>query len=936
MRLTADEVYQLLTKTYQLAISPEEVTSLNAKTEGWITGILLGSSKVLRQRIHTGIGNQDHLFNYLATEIFQHLPARLQIFLMETSILEYLQADMCNALTESRDAIELLHECEQRRVFLNRVEVDLAGSEGATALTGTPLASDVNEYYRLHSLFRDFLRQHFKQTQPQRYLYLHQRAAQLAQQQGDFSRMLYHLLEAHDYPAAAQALLDHAEDELKANHFQTILDWLNMLPALLLKDRLDLKLVQIRALGLSGQFDQAYRLVDEVEADLQARPGDPLEPVRLIFLRGKLLRTESRLTAALEVQQRAQQALLKILPAGMKIMEVAEYSKIWAEIELELGICLGINGQYNRAIEALDQARLYYEQQDIRDRMAHVYQCLALSYNNLANSTTGWKYLERSLECWREVGSVSGQVDILTIMAGLHTAEARYKQALVLLDQALEQAKQIGYYSGCAYVLYYQANLYCNSGEFDRAVTCYREAGQWAERAQEKRLAIVLCSDMASVYRVLGDYKQAAVFLDRGMAALHRQEAESNVLWLMLKLGMAGLALDQNDNNTARMYLAEVEEGCVNFQYKPVLATKYLLQARLMFSQNRPKPALDNLTQSLLLIEDTSRSNLNMEALHAKALLQFAQARLSGQPAVHQILQKLIRALPGAENMLPEMATLSPAEPVPAPVIPKLVAAKPESVALIDFSRPLVAYAFGKTEVLVHGTPVRDWRSIKACELLFFLLDRGQPVRKEVILDTLWPDQDLAQVDNLFRTTLHRLRKATSPEWIKREGDSYGLSVSFSYDVANFKKLLQQGDHLDALSDSASQAQCQQAFEYYQAASELYRGDYLTNMYSDWCIERQEELSVLYIEGLLKQAELAIRLGLAEEVLTSLARCLTLDPCNEAAHLLRLRFYLRSKNTTMLSQSYQAYCQVLQQELKAKPSPEIQKFYQRAIQQLNP
>jgi two-component SAPR family response regulator len=238
--------------------------------------------------------------------------------------------------------------------------------------------------------------------------------------------------------------------------------------------------------------------------------------------------------------------------------------------------------------------------------------------------------------------------------------------------------------------------------------------------------------------------------------------------------------------------------------------------------------------------------------------------------------------------------------------------------------QPLVVYGFSPAQVFVQGTQIRDWRTAKASELLFLMLDRAKPLRKETIIDVLWPELYPAQADNLFRSTLFRLRKATSAEWIKRVDDSYIIDVPYWYDAEQFEQLLRQGDKLSTVDKG-------QALESYHAATGLYRGVYLENFYSDWCIERQEHLATLQIGGLLKQAELELQLNMYDEVLASVEQCLQLDKCNEPAYLIQLRTYQQLGKPSLLTHAYQNYCQTISKELNLEPSSEAKLFYTKAL-----
>ena len=93
--------------------------------------------------------NEEHLFNYLASQVLENQGAEIRFFLLRTSLLPYLSADLCNAYLEITDSAEIIQKLEQNHLFIN------AYSEGNS------------QYLRYHSLFADFLHHYLEQEEGQ-------------------------------------------------------------------------------------------------------------------------------------------------------------------------------------------------------------------------------------------------------------------------------------------------------------------------------------------------------------------------------------------------------------------------------------------------------------------------------------------------------------------------------------------------------------------------------------------------------------------------------------------------------------------------------------------------------------------------------------------------------------------------------------------------
>ena len=116
-----------------------------------------------------------------------------------------------------------------------------------------------------------------------------------------------------------------------------------------------------------------------------------------------------------------------------------------------------------------------------------------------------------------------------------------------------------------------------------------------------------------------------------------------------------------------------------------------------------------------------------------------------------------------------------------------------------------------------------DWDSLKALELLFYLLEHRGGVTTFEVAEALWPGKTEAKASSSFHTTLYRLRKAMGGELIESANRRYYLHAKFKidYDVERYRQLAAKAK---ASADPAD----------YSRAGTLYRGDYLLGLDSAW------------------------------------------------------------------------------------------------------
>ncbi|MGK6306861.1 hypothetical protein [Variovorax sp. DT-64] len=117
----------------------EQAERLLDRTHGWAAGLCLSletSERPAGIAPKGGWHNRRHLFEYLASEVFEGLSGELREFLLRCSVLPELTVPRCEQISGNPRAARLLEEIERRRLFIS-------------VLDGESLT------LRLHDLFRD-------------------------------------------------------------------------------------------------------------------------------------------------------------------------------------------------------------------------------------------------------------------------------------------------------------------------------------------------------------------------------------------------------------------------------------------------------------------------------------------------------------------------------------------------------------------------------------------------------------------------------------------------------------------------------------------------------------------------------------------------------------------------------------------------------------
>ena len=273
LRFTPEEAAALLQQVVAVpgatrvdAPLPDAVAAaLAARTEGWAAGLQLAG---LSLRGHDDVngfvvaftGSHRYILDYLAEEVLERQPGRVREFLLETSVLERLSGELCDAVTGRPGSQALLEQVERAGLFL------------------VPL-DEVRGWWRYHHLFADLLRARLQAEQPGGVSELHRNAAAWYAERGLADDAIRHAVAAGEMTWAARLIEQHfdAVHSLRGEA-ATVQRWLTPLPADLVRSRPRLLLAQAVPAATGGRLEAAEQLVDAAELAYAGTGEEPFEP----------------------------------------------------------------------------------------------------------------------------------------------------------------------------------------------------------------------------------------------------------------------------------------------------------------------------------------------------------------------------------------------------------------------------------------------------------------------------------------------------------------------------------------------------------------------------------------------------------------------------------------------------------------------------------
>ena len=245
---------------------PDAVAAaLAARTEGWAAGLQLAGLSLRGQNDIDGFvaaftGSHRYVLDYLAEEVLEQQPDRVREFLVETSVLERLSGELCDAVTGRPGSQALLEQVERAGLFV------------------VPL-DQVRGWWRYHHLFADLLRARLQQEQPGRVPELHRNAAVWYAGRGLADDAIRHAVAAGEMTWAAR-LIERHFDELfyLRGEGATVKRWLSALPGDLVRTRPRLLLAQALLASYDGRMEKAEPLLGAAEQAYAGAAEEPFEP----------------------------------------------------------------------------------------------------------------------------------------------------------------------------------------------------------------------------------------------------------------------------------------------------------------------------------------------------------------------------------------------------------------------------------------------------------------------------------------------------------------------------------------------------------------------------------------------------------------------------------------------------------------------------------
>ncbi len=209
LALRADELGEVVKRRTGEDVSEALVGDLMEETGGWVTGVLL-SERLVSHHVPSLIAADEPLaYDYLAMAVFDRQPAAVQRFLLDSSVLPIMTAELCDSVLGRNDSQAMLNDLLRRGIFIS-------------------VTDDDPKTYEYHQLFSSFLQSRAKTRDEQKHRRLLIRSARALSETDEWAEDAVELLMAAGEAREARPLALYVAEKLfHKGRLETLRRWSN-------------------------------------------------------------------------------------------------------------------------------------------------------------------------------------------------------------------------------------------------------------------------------------------------------------------------------------------------------------------------------------------------------------------------------------------------------------------------------------------------------------------------------------------------------------------------------------------------------------------------------------------------------------------------------------------------------------------------------------
>lgn len=851
LSFSADETDQLYRSTYHLDLPREDLTRLHQRTEGWAIGLQvvwqsikampnMPLESLLEEESEASGSSLGNLFAYLADEVLDMQSEDTQDFLIQTSILQFLDSDTCDFLLDRQNSAETLNDLYRSGLFIEQMKPDV---------------------FRYHHIFREFLLSRLSKNEELK-KGLHRKLASYFSAHHYWEQAISHLISAGDYSRLKQVLDEVAERLLQSGLKQSIRYWLGKLPP-----------------EEMSQYPYGNYLLGEVER-IEANFDLALEAYRTAQRLYQNLGNDWGVSMALRGQAQVYLDTLRpvnaeqLLAKALNLLDQAEYPLEVSGLLTQIAENQVNQGAMLEAEKNLQKARelspMYAEMQAFTEAR------LLLRTGRLDEGLDLLARLDPGTSNQRMARPQRFHREATLLLSLYYSLQGEYESARQYADKGLQVSRQLQakYVEAVARIrLGHALQLDLSEGLDAQGVLEIRKLYEFAiENVDIVRIHVEPLWGLCRLVGYAGNLEEAKRIGDNALVIAANAGDEWIGLLVRISLG-AALAMG-NAYEAASSILSVADSLAKKLNDTLASTAAYLWEAYTADKQGYKSSALLFLEQGLEQIQKYQYQFL----LNKGTLLG------PDDPFTFYPLMLLAR-----ENGLqPELLS-------------QILSDLPASIGKYHPGYTLSLNLFGGFEARKgkHLIPAENWKRDKARQMLQALAcNLGRGISKEQLALLFWPDADELTAANNFKVTLSALNQTLEPDRPSKEAAQFVVRIGDHYQLNQQMKIKLDTTQFEKLALSLQLEDNEQALTIYKG--KLLEGEPLQE---DFMPEVQY-YHRLYLDCLGKVIEAAIadrEFGKGLELSNRLVRQ---EPLLEVGYQYQMRIYHALGNASMVRKVY--------------------------------
>ena len=657
---------------------------------------------------------------------------------------------------------------------------------------------------------------------------------------GRIPEAIEHYVKAGEFEPAATLLEKISESLLHSGNWHNLSGWIDSLPQDILDEHPWLLVYEAWIVNEEGDPGKALELCHQTQKSFR-RTGNSLGITWTRLTMGLAFRRKGLLDEAIDICQLA----LSHMP------ENSVDTRLQADVLKHLGLSLYQAGEFEDAIEHLTQALRTYELQGDIYGTAEVHDVLGQIHGLRGRHHDALSHLEAARQGYRRLNNRKSYSEVLNNIGVVYHKQGHLDLSREALQEALDEARRSSNLKPEAYCLASLGDLNRDAGNMPAALRTYEGALEKAVTAELAPLVPYLTDAIATVYRLEGHLERAEIMARQSLYPSERLEGLEQGLY---SRSLGAILCEMGRFEEAATLLARACTLLGHANVPEELAKAEFMFGYLCLRANKQEDCDSHLNKVVRLLERTQNDTfLLAEARSRPELVEHALSRGIGERWFYLLRQRV-----RSSRFMAEEATNG-----------------------VDGAKypEVYGYTLGTCKVVMNGqeVPRVAWHSKNAIQLLIYLLYEGNELRKEEVIEAIWPDCSMEKGNSSFQSTVYRIRRALYKDAVVERDGRYLLNPKGHWwlDACEFKRL--------ALSASKADIPQETKYDVLEEATKLYKGRFLLDFDSEWVDSTQRELHGLYLSTLTQLRKYYMKQGRYEDAVRTSTLVLQEEQYNDEA-----------------------------------------------------